>query len=102
MLGSPAKGDNARETSLRSLLRVLVAAVPVTLSVVSLLGLRGLDGHFLSPAASLVLAVAALSTATAWRPQSGSGLEPLREIGLALAIAALSAAAMAALITGHV
>ena len=80
---------------------VFVAGVPVALAMMSLLGLRGLGGFYLSPALSFALGVAALATATQLRrSRSGREFQALCEIGLALAIAACGAAALAALIIG--
>jgi hypothetical protein len=79
---------------------VFLAAVPSMLALLSLSGLRGLGGLYLSPAVSFALGVAALALAMQVR-RSGRDIQLLCEIGIALAVTACAAGALAALVTGH-
>lgn len=84
-----------------SLLRRRVfPALSVVLATLSLLGLRGVAGLYLSPAVAFALGVAALAMAP--RPShNGRDLTVSGEIGFALALVACGAAVVAVLATGH-
>src|SRR5215216_6143112 len=80
--------------------RHLLSALPLGLATVSILGLRGVAGFYISPAIAFALGVAAVGTAVR-RQHKGSEQMAIGDIGFALAIAACGAALIAVLATGH-
>jgi hypothetical protein len=76
--------------------------IPVVLATVSLLGLRGFGGFYLSPVASFAVGGVALATTilSSRSCRVGAG-QTIWEIGLALAISTCGAALVAALIAGQ-
>jgi len=80
--------------------RHLLSALPLGLATLSLLGLRGFAGFYISPAIAFALGVVAIGTALR-RPHNGSEQMAISDIGLALAIASCGAAVVAVLATGH-
>lgn len=81
--------------------RDVFAALSVVLATLSLVGLRGIAGFYVSPAIAFALSVVAVGAALR---RSHHGREPTTtsEIALALAIAAGGAAVVAILATGHI
>jgi hypothetical protein len=81
---------------------LLLAAAPGVVAMASILGLRGFGGHYLSPGVSFGMGVVALAAATQLhRSLVRNHFPALCEIGLALAIVASVASALAAAITGQ-
>ncbi len=76
------------------------SALPVVLAMLSLMGLRGIAGLYVSPAIAFSLGAAAAGTALRRSP-NGRGPTAISDIGLALAIAACGAALVTVLATGH-
>ncbi len=85
-----------------ALRRHLFSLLPVVLAVLSLMGLRGIAGFYVSPAVAFALGVAAVGAALR-RSDDDDGRErtTMGEVALALAIAASGAAMVAILATGR-
>jgi len=95
MRGFPAR---SRLLSLSAIGRLALAALPVALAALSLLGLDGFAGVFLSPGVAFVFGVAAFASARVVHTFNGSSLGG--QVGQALAIVACAAALLTALEIG--